>query len=93
MMTREDINIAISVYCGNNGYKDLNVRDFYGDLNEMRKAELCLWRDECLVEKYEEYLRKEYLNAVGYQGCSCWFMAGAGIRAIAFLKTVGLWKD
>lgn len=67
--------------------------DYCNDLNAMHKAELALWHDECLVEKYEEILRNEYLHEVGYQGCSYWFMAGASIRARAFLKTIGKWKD
>jgi hypothetical protein len=63
------------------------------DLNAMREAELTLWRDPCDVETYEENLLKEVLNAVGYQGADTWFMASAGIRAIAFLKTIGKWKE
>lgn len=95
-MLKEDINIAISTYCSNDPYNkgsDLVIRDYCGDLNEMHKVELCLWYDDLLIEQYEENLRKEYLYAVGYEGCSCWFMAEPGIRAAAFLKTVGLWKD
>ena len=67
--------------------------DYCNDLNAMCKAELTLWRDECLVEKYEENLKKEFLYQVGYQGAAYWFMANANTKAVAFLKTIDKWKE
>ena len=67
----------------------LGLPDYCNDLNAMRNAELTLWRDECLVEKYEENLKKEFLYQVGYQGAAYWFMANAHTKAVAFLKTIG----
>ena len=67
--------------------------DYCNDLNAMRNAELTLWRDECLVEKYEENLKKEFLYQVGYQGAAYWFMANAHTKAVAFLKAIGKWKE
>lgn len=69
------------------------VPDYCNDLNAMHQAESTLWIDECLVEKYEENIKDEYLKEVGYQGYGYWFMAGASVRARAFLKTIGKWKD
>ena len=65
------------------------IPDYCNDLNIMRKAELSLWHDECLVEQYEENLKKEFLYQVGYQGAAYWFMANAHTKAVAFLKTIG----
>ena len=70
----------------------LGLPDYCNDLNAMRNAELTLWRDECLVEKYEENLKKEFLYQVGYQGAAYWFMANAHTKAVAFLKTIGKWE-
>ena len=71
----------------------LGLPDYCNDLNAMRNAELTLWRDECLVEKYEENLKKEFLYQVGYQGAAYWFMANAHTKAVAFLKAIGKWKE
>lgn len=65
------------------------IPDYCNDLNLIRQSELTLWRDECLVEKYEENLKKEFLYQVGYQGAAYWFMANARTKAVAFLKTIG----
>ena len=45
---------------------ETQLPDYLNDLNEVRKAELAIWRDECIVEKYEEILKDMYLKAVGY---------------------------
>ena len=96
-MTKEYINITIAKYCGYKNPEDkwnnkLTCPNYCEDLNAMHKAELTLWRDECLVEKYEENLRKEFLHAVGYQGAAYWFMAKAYTKAVAFLKTIDKYK-
>lgn len=66
---------------------------YCNDLNAMHKAELTLWRDESLIEQYQENLQVLYLHAVGYQGAAYWFMANAHTKAAAFLKTIGKWKE
>lgn len=77
-----------------NSFEDIDrISDYVTDPSAVAQAERSLlWHDECLVEKYEKALKREYLREVGYQGYSYWFMAGPTIRARAMLKTLKKWK-
>ena len=70
----------------------LGLPDYCNDLNAMHEAELTLWHDVCLVEKYQDNIQEEYLHNVGYQGAAYWFMANAHTKAVAFVKTIGKWE-
>ena len=104
-MTNLQINQLIAEYCkwkpttdggicwDANGNAIIAPPNYANDLNEMRKAEITLWCDECLVEKYQDNIQEEYLHNVGYQGAAYWFMANAHTKAVAFLKTIGKWEN
>ena len=90
-MTNDEINSSIAKCCGSvyPPKKAWARLDYCRDLNAMHKAELTLWQDEVLFEKYRENLENEYLRHVGCQGPTYWFAATSYVRAVAFLKTVG----
>lgn len=72
---------------------DPRFPDYPASLDAMRRAELHRWRDEEFIEAYEEAIREAYRKAVGDTGAGYWWMAPAKIRAEAFVRALGLWKE
>jgi hypothetical protein len=75
-----------------NGEKRVIPPNYFKSLDSMRKLELTMWNEEELVEEYQEKIEYLYLRAVGYQGCSYWWMCNASTRAEAYGLVMGLWE-
>lgn len=71
------------------GYETLP--DYTRDLNAMHDAEQCLTQMQCFT--YRDILQAAVLKDVAVFAEDFTFGATASLRATAFVKTIGEWKD